>query len=335
MAPAAARALMARLERRALLTLWIAAALSALGRSWTHFTGERPYWSLFWSEELLAPPLGLLGVSWDSFVESERVEAALGALTTLLAFAFTFAALRVTLAALEVARGDGPPRLTRALRAALWGLVGLQALYVGTHWLGHSLHMPIWLEYATHIALPWLCLRAGCSPLEARGRRLARAPITVTRLAITCTFVGHALYALGVYPVPSDFVVMIMSTLSCSEGDARVLLSAAGALDLLAAAWAWTPRALIRLRWGALWYMTLWGLLTALARVWGHWDTASPAEVVWQWLPEVLLRLPHAIVPLWLLTLEGGLTPPWRRARSSHGDPQGAPRGEPTQEPAP
>jgi len=315
----AAPAPAARLERRALLTLWLAAALSALGRAWTHFTGERPYWSLFWSEELLAAPLGALGVSWDVFVESERVERALSGLTTALALGFVVAALRVALAALEVARAGAPPRARGGLRAALWALVGLQALYVGTHWLGHSLHMPIWLEYATHVALPWLCLRVGFAPLAPRARRLARAPITVTRLAITCTFVGHALYALGVYPVPSDFVVMLMTTLGCAEGVARVLLSAAGALDLLAAAWAWTPRALVRLRWAALWYMTLWGLLTALARVLGHWDTATPSEVVWQWLPEVLLRLQHALVPLWLLTLEGGLTPPWRRAE------QGAP----------
>lgn len=309
-----AAALAASLERRALLTLWLAGALSALGRAWTHFTAERPYWSLFWSEELLSTPLGLIGVPWDRFVGSERVEGALSALTTALAVGFVIASLRVVVAVLEAARGEEPPKKTLGLRASLWGLVALQSLYVGTHWLGHSLQLPIWLEYSTHIALPWLCLRVGFSTLEARGRRLARGPITITRLAITFTFVGHALYALGVYPVPSDFLNMLMSALRCSEESARVLLSAAGALDLLAAAWAWTPRSLIRLRWAALWYMTLWGLLTALARVWGHWDNASPSEVVWQWLPEVILRLPHALVPLWLLTLEGGLTPPWRRA---------------------
>jgi hypothetical protein len=345
--------------------LWLATTLSALGRGWLHFTKDRPYWSLFWSEELLSPPLSLFGVSWEQYVESPSAEGALTKLTAVLGVMFLLISARLAHATSGALSPDGAPRGTRGLKLTLWTLIALQLAYVSTYWFGHSMYTPIWLEQATQLILPWLCLKVGLYEEEPQppqapdtaqlsvsqesehpefrphlltlrtpppglsappqldedkaqratspaGLYLARLPIKLAALALSATFIGHALYAMGVYPVPGDFILMLMRTLGCDQQTALTLLWWAGTLDIVAALAVWTPRRYLRVRWAALAYMLVWGSLTALARVWGHWGMGSLSEVLWHWSPELILRLPHALISWWLLTLEGGVRPPWR-----------------------
>ena len=349
----------ANLQQRALQLLWLALTLSALGRGWLHFTKDRPYWSLFWSEELLSPPLGLVGVSWESYVESASTEATLTTLTALLGVLFLLLSGLFAHATSGALSPEGAPHATPFMRRALWLLFGLQLFYVSTYWFGHSMYLPIWLEQGVQLSLPWLCLKVGfyeqecegdvegardeerepqerphllelrtpppafiappsrqtAEHLSPSGLYLSRLPIKVAALALSTTFIGHGLYALGVYPIPGDFQLMLMRTLNCSQQTAITLLWWAGIFDVIAALAVWTPRRYLRVRWAALAYMLLWGTLTAFARVWGHWGMGTLSEVVWHWVPELILRLPHALLAWWLLTLEGGVRPHWRAER--------------------
>lgn len=308
-----------QLQRRALELIWVATSLSMLGRGWLHFSKGSPYWNLFWSEELLSPWLSLLGVEWSSYVESTEVEAGLNVLSMSLGVLYLSLSVVIAYASVALLRSGEAPSSTPLLRRSLRLLLGLQVVYVASYWLGRSLYLPIWLEQSTLIALPWLCLSTGLQ----RGERaavtssealyLARAPITVTRVAISCTFIGHGAFALGLYPVPDDYLVMVMRTFECSQQRAQALLWWAGALDVLTALAVWTPRRYLRVRWAALTYMLIWGGVTACARVVGHWGQGSFTDTVWYWLPELMLRVPHALIPCWLLTLEGGVRPYWRR----------------------
>jgi hypothetical protein len=57
--------------------------------------------------------------------------------------------------------------------------------------------------------------------------------------------------------------------------------------------------------------MTGWGLATALARIVAHFVPAFWQNSLAQWLHEVVIRLPHALIPLLLYLI-------WRKARNSN-----------------
>lgn len=133
-------------------------------------------------------------------------------------------------------------------------------------------------------------------------------PATMTAgLAIALTFTGHGLFAIGLpseipwlnHPRPGNFTEMTMLSLGIkSEVVAVRILLVAGILDLAAAIMLFLPG---KLRVAALCYMVTWGLLTALARPWSHFDLAFAADTMTRWLPEALYRVPHFGLPLCLL----------------------------------
>lgn len=304
-----------QLQRRAFELLWIATSLSAFGRGLLHFTKDSPYWNFFWSEELLGPFLSLIGIEWSTYVESTKVEGLLTIFSVSMGLFYIAVSVILGQACSKLLVSGELPEGTHFLRRSLWLLLGLQLTYVSTYWLGHSLYLPIWFEQSTLMALPWLCLSTGLKdheqdPIDStEDLYLARAPITITRLALSCTFIGHGIFALGLYPVPEDYLIMVMRTFGCTELTATSLLWWAGALDVLAALAVWTPRRHLKVRWMALTYMLFWGGVTAFARVVGHWGQGTFLDTVWYWFPELMVRLPHALIPWWLLTLEGGVRP--------------------------
>ncbi|MEM7513239.1 MAG: hypothetical protein AAF388_20085 [Bacteroidota bacterium] len=116
------------------------------------------------------------------------------------------------------------------------------------------------------------------------------------KLAITFTFLGHGLYALGIPELPGHFVGMTASILGLTPGQATQFLTVAGLLDMLVCVGIWLqPTRRI-----SLLYAVFWGTATALARIVAHWDWGDMLGVTDRWLPEVLIRLPHGILPLWL-----------------------------------
>jgi len=140
------------------------------------------------------------------------------------------------------------------------------------------------------------------SPGERAGEgRSQEYPLGWLRLLIALTFTGHGLYAVGFHPVPANFVFMTQAGLGVGEDVARQLLFGVGVLDFLAAG-------LLLLPWRRAWLTGLawiipWAVLTTFARVWSYsgyveWDT-----LIYQWIPEVVVRLPHILLPLVLFFL--------------------------------
>jgi hypothetical protein len=144
-----------------------------------------------------------------------------------------------------------------------------------------------WAQFAGKTlmwATPWLFL---C--WSARSwRRWALA-------AVALVFVSHGLFALGVLPSPGNYGDMTLWWL----GEwALPWLRVAGILDLLAAALILLPW---RVRWPIWAWLVGWGLLTALARLAIGLAPGAEGSDMLLALGEVLVRLPHAIVPavLW------------------------------------
>jgi hypothetical protein len=144
-----------------------------------------------------------------------------------------------------------------------------------------------WAQFAGKTLLwatPWLllCRSAGT------WRRWAV-------LAVALVFASHGLFALGVLPSPGNYGDMTLWWL----GEwALPGLRLAGFLDILAAALILLPW---RVRWPVWAWLAGWGLLTALARLAGGLDPGAEGSDMLLALGEVLVRLPHAIVPalLW------------------------------------
>lgn len=113
--------------------------------------------------------------------------------------------------------------------------------------------------------------------------------------AVALVFASHGLFALGVLPSPGHYGDMTLWWL----GEwALPGLRVAGILDLLAAALILLPW---RVRWPVWAWLAGWGLITALARLAGGLAPGAEGQDLLLALGEVLVRLPHAIVPalLW------------------------------------
>jgi hypothetical protein len=308
-------------------------SLSLLGRGWTHFTSEPPYWSLLWSEELIQPILTLFGCTWQSYAQNSSIELLLVNICE--TFGWIFLTLGLSSLCLpllmrsvihvkpshqnpslanksaemspEVSsrRLTSPPRLISWTRFSLVSILALQLFFVTSLWWGHLLHFAVWLEQAVTLALPWaVALSLPYSQCEDRRAE------DLLKYTLSLTFIGHGLYAMGIYPVPSDFSTMTMIALDLSEETALRYLFLIGVIDFIVAITLWIPttwlpsaRAQDIKHW-ALIYMLIWGGCTTIARLWGHWESAPMAEWLMRWSPEMLLRLPHALVPLWLIKIK-------------------------------
>lgn len=130
-----------------------------------------------------------------------------------------------------------------------------------------------------------------------------RKTVLLASIATALTFTCHGLYALGFYPQPGHFVDMTIRGFLVNEEVARLMLKVFGALDIVISIGIFIPN-MARICWI---YAVLWGLATALARVWTNFYWDFPLESLNQWIPEMLYRIPHGTIPILVLmiTIEG------------------------------
>ena len=112
-------------------------------------------------------------------------------------------------------------------------------------------------------------------------------------LAIALTFLGHGLYAAGIWDQPAHFIGMTKSILGLSIPNSQKFLVVAGILDFCVAIGIF----FMKVRNPLLLYAALWGTLTALARLVGHWEWENPIASLDRWGFEVLFRLGHGGIP--------------------------------------
>lgn len=292
-APAASSALPPRVFT---LLRWACVALF-LGRAWQHLRWDAPYRALLWSQETMEPFVtGLFGVPWEIYATSPAVATAIAAgikLVGVLHLACAFAAWRIAPAAAPAAAA--PSRRTWAHALLLVGALSL-VLLAFCSYRDRVYRIGEFFDLACQFTLPLLLA------FSARGLLSASRVLAAIRVAVACTFAGHGLKALGLYPVPGEWITMTMLGTGLSETHAFRFLEFAGLLDFVVAAAVLLPW--IRLDRAAFAYAAAWGLLTALARpaAFVRWDNLADGSA--QWLHEAVMRLPHAALPLaalWLL----------------------------------
>ncbi len=122
----------------------------------------------------------------------------------------------------------------------------------------------------------------------------AQKLLTGMRWAVALTFVGHGMFAAGLYLVPTHFLFMTQQILGLPAEGARSFLLFAGIMDFIVAIGLFV-RGVDRY---IVIYAIIWGTLTALARVIAYYDPSLPIESLDRWLYETIFRLGHGGIPL-------------------------------------
>lgn len=189
-----------------------------------------------------------------------------------------------------------------------WALMAMLvlALHAALGPAGDS-YWPQWIEHGSQIAVPLLAV-AGFRWPDSRLLFL------LVCWAIALTFLGHGLFALGVYPTPGHFTYMVEQLLGLSAEQSGWFLRVAGALDLvvvLGLGWS-------RYRVYVLSYAALWGLITSLARPLTYLEFGADAwERLHQYGLEFWVRVPHFLLPLLALWALSYLLPERSEARAT------------------
>jgi len=254
------------------------------GRAWQHIFWDIPIRAFAWDEHLLKTPVAALtDMTWKEYVTSPAVDIWLQSI----AQGFGWLCVVCSVAAWCVT----PTRkwLGTLLKIGSSYLILLFLMY----WKERFQSVGMFVEHTLQWATPFLLVY-----IIFQQKNTARFRFWV-KIAIALTFIGHGLYAFGYYPVPGNFVEMMVGTFHLADSQALWWLKVAGVIDFIAAAALFIP-SLMR---PAIWYCIVWGTLTAFARIVSNFSFELPFDTLHQWLHETIFRLPHGGIPLLLLWL--------------------------------
>lgn len=182
-----------------------------------------------------------------------------------------------------------------------WLVFLLLFLLAGCYYLESGYRLGQFIEYSLQFSTPLLFLYFYQHYMLSDRINISHQFINILKFLIALTFIGHGLFAIGYYPIPGKFVDMMIKGFSVSEDGAKQILLIVGVLDIVAAILIFIPKG--KLLKYSLWYIILWGLLTSLARVYTNFDWGLGWYSLKQWLPELLMRFPHFVVPFVLLLI--------------------------------
>lgn len=225
-------------------------------------------------------------MSWHQYATSEKVDQGIQGLIK------TFGVFYLIVLA----------GLYGAFKKNIWGLrilfmggVSLVLLYLLV-WAEKFFYLAMLLEHSLQMVTPFLAYYLW-SKGEFLTPKVTMNSEQIIKVASALTFIGHGLFAMGVYPVPGHFIDMLINVFGCSEEVARYFLKFVGSLDLLAAIGLFFKPTI---KW-SLYFMVAWGGITAMARITAHLDFNLLSLTSQQWVYETLVRVPHALIPLFLL----------------------------------
>ena len=276
-----------RAEKTNIFLLQVAAVSVLWGYACLCFLEKPPFSAFFWNEDLISP---WLFIPWDAWISEYADDRFLKNVSRITGFWLLIAGF----ALLFVRKIPRPAYFLgfsgAAILCGIAVLNGMDKIFFTVQFAEYMLQWgsPLFLIFA------W---RNKVWPLWF---------IRFMKAAAAITFAAHGLYAMGVFPRPGHFVEMTMSILHVEEGSAIQFLNLAGWLDLVVATLIWIPRQ--NLQRVAFAYMVFWGTLTTLARWVAHVHPELPwwRESLIAWTPEVMVRLPHFLIPLvlWRLTVK-------------------------------
>lgn len=284
--------------KQLVLLLVIATGALFVGRGLQGVIWDYPLRSLLWDESLMTPIVAFFGWDWGDWVSSLAVDGAIQKSTRLTGWALVTIGLALSWPSLRKNR-------VGRMGIALGGCLLLAIILLATKdnfWRWGYL-----IEHALQLGTPWLLIAA------LRGRMATGWMRWLTAF----TFIGHGLFAIGFYPIPANFTLMLSATVEGFFGTAAGaefatstainLLFVVGLLDFLAAIMLLLPNKKAQL-WSLYWIIP-WAFLTTMARLWANGQFSSGSSFILHWVPAFLYRIPHFLIPvtIWFL-LNGAKT---------------------------
>jgi len=254
-----------------------------LSRAWQYLYWDSPLRTLLWDEDLVSTYVSRLGWTWTEWVTSPRASLYIDLMTSSLGVGFLIAASGVFII-------HKAPVVGKVL-LVMGGVLCLFHALLDTK--AHFGRIGHFAELSLQGFSPFLLVF-----LFSKYYTDQRFHIGI-RVAIALTFIGHGLYAWGYYPVPGHFQQMMISGFGVTNSQALILLKIAGFLDFMAAALLFVPAK--KWAFAGLYYIIIWGFLTAMARMWSNLELSSMSNLFAFWLSETTVRFVHFLVPLALL----------------------------------
>jgi len=268
--------------QKILFYLKLSVILVLLGRAYQYFFFSAPFMSLYYYAEFLKPYIeNKTGLTWHDFLSLPAIDN-----YTDYAIWISGGFFLLTIPFVIWLKKRNLKYFQLPIVLSGIGLIFLAVLLTITK----NYKVGQFIEYSIQFSTPFLLLSF------IRFKMPTKRLLTILKLLIALTFVGHGLYALGYYPVPGYFVDMVIRIFQCSESFARNFLLVAGILDMVIAVGIFLPHRTI-VKYCLLWAI-IWGFATAIARVYGNFYSDFILNSLHQTIYQSIFRLPHGLFPL-------------------------------------
>jgi len=260
------------------------------GRGWEHLITDVPFRAILWDQHSMEGLITTLtGLSWSEYVSSSTCNFIIDASIKITGIFYLICAVT------SLFINAKHRQLSKLLVMGCLLLVTLSLLFYKSKFLQFGQ----FIEYSCQMFSPLFLYMILFDKVHLNKFNI------ILKLSIALTFAGHGLYALGVYNTPGMWTDMALSSLNFiglypSVTQVRDVIYLAGILDMILAVGIFLSN-----RWSApfLIWALIWGLLTALSRVIGFMNIDASWHTLIQWLPQTIIRLPHALIPLAALVI--------------------------------
>lgn len=254
----------------------ITLVLLLLGRTIQHLFFDSPIRGVLYSKHFVNPVLQLLNINFNDYINSPNLDDSINTVIIIIGLLFlTLSGLTLFLSQLN----------NTTKKIVLYFSCFMLVLIAFGYFKEKSLSIGQFFEYSAQMFLPLFFLIK------------KQKQLIFFKIAIGITFFCHGLYAIGYYPVPANFVQMIISGTSFNNEQAVVLLHLVGLLDFIFAIAIFIPKIEIPF----LWYGVIWGFLTSFARIYTNVYVDFFSSTLFYWIYEFLVRIPHFTIPLYLI----------------------------------
>lgn len=270
------------MTRRIFYLVQVCAFLVFIGRAYQFYFFGAPFREFFWDEDLLSPVVeGVFDTPWYDYATSSVVNTWIVMVTKLSSFIFLLSAI-VSLFWQKIKWG-------RLKRTIIW--IGIGILIFMGFCLVKSKNNDFlqFFEQGIQIGAPLLMILLSKNKYVFNNKLLLGV-----KIAIALVFTTHGLFAMGLIYVPGHFVDMTIKILGVSEAVAKQFLFVIGLLDVIASILIFIPK----LSKYAFYYLIIWGILTAFARIVSGFSADFIARSFHHFSYLVIYRIPHGLFPL-------------------------------------
>lgn len=251
-----------------------------IGRAYQHLFWDAPFRSLLWDQDLLAPiVMRFLNMNWQDYVTDLRIDNTIQCLIKFNGLLYALCAIIAL-----IVNSDSKKWMRSVLFLGGCSLVILSLLITKEKFY----HTAMFFEHTIQFGTPFLLY------FFLKNKAMIWL-LPKLKIIIALSFTCHGLYAIGIlYPLPENFVTMTLNILPLNEATAKEFLFLIGIIDFIIAIFIYVPK-LSKI---TLIYASLWGIITALARIISGVKYGFSLEVFHQYFYLTLYRIPHGLIPL-------------------------------------